>query len=106
MPLTLYKTASPRSSDEYYELTLKTKRSNGRTEEYLQINHGWWDEESKEAKQDHVILDTLGDSTFPSFADALQELNHYKKYYARSGFVHSFSKDMATNEHVYELVEL
>jgi hypothetical protein len=53
-----------------------------------------------------VILNTLGDNTFPSFADALQELNHYKKYYAQSGFVHAFSKNMATNEVEYELIEL
>jgi hypothetical protein len=105
MHLTLYKTASPTAVDEYYELTLKTKRSWGKTEEYLEINHGWWDAQKKESKKDLEILNTLGTDAFPTFTDALQQLNHYKQYYARNGFVHAFSKDVLTNKDEHELIK-
>jgi len=38
---------------------------------------------AKESKKDLEIFNTLGTDAFPTFTDTLQQLNHYKQYYAR-----------------------
>jgi hypothetical protein len=60
---------------------------------------------AKESKKGLEILNTLGTDAFPTFTDALQQLNHYKQYYARNGFVHAFSKDVLTNKDEHELIK-
>jgi hypothetical protein len=108
MSLTLYKTASPETSfqyPEFYELSLKTKRSWGKTEEYIVIHHGWWDEQDKKVKEETQVLNTVGNDVFQNSADAFQQFTQYKQNYAKNGFVHAFTKDMSNGKDVYELIK-
>jgi hypothetical protein len=105
---TLYKSATPQSSiqeAEYYELSIRPVPGTGPMKFQVIEMHGWWDDQTKQVIHHVDSLNPADGEDYLSFEQALQRIEHQKRYLARNGFVHSFSIEIPSGKTLYELIE-
>jgi hypothetical protein len=109
MVQTLYMTDNPSVSDpppEFYELVLKAGPSaNGLVYRVTEV-HGYWDDSSKAVIHQTMTLNPDKSEAYPKFSEAKERYNQQVAYRAKNGFIHSFTLDFFTGEHVHELLEV